>query len=343
MKDNRRKKFTAGGSFANAPGDTPQEQGFDGLPPAYQRLLIEYQDQIRQLQDEITSYRAERDRVMSDNVKQNEMLREINASLDQKIKDRTCELEASKEQLAVHNQEMRELAKSKEEMMHMIVHDMKNPLTAIMGALALSQHARFGMDEEMRDLLKSANIHSIKLRAMIDDILTMSKMQSRELELQKMEVDLVSLIQQSVFMMNTTMGNRKLTLKFEPAQQECLVEIDFQMIERVINNVINNAMKYAPDGSEILLELTREEKFACLHIKNWGEPIAKEFHKKIFEMYGRANPQDKRVEGTGLGLAFCKLAVEAHGGRIRIESPIPPGEIGAHFYFTLPLHLAPEK
>jgi two-component system, sensor histidine kinase and response regulator len=264
---------------------------------------------------------------------------ELEQYLNDKGKEFLADIKAAKNKLESENQELKELNESKEAMMHMIVHDMKNPLTVVMGALSLALGPRYELSDELLDLLRGSNIQAIKLRAMIDDILTMSKMKAKEIVLETTAIDVVSLVQQSVMLMNATMGNKKVNLIFEPAVSEVMVNVDFQMIERVINNIINNAIKYAPVDSNIEVEVTQTEKEAQVHVCNYGEAIPEKYHKKIFEMFGRANPEDKRIEGTGLGLAYCKLAVEAHGGEILVESPIPPQDNGAHFCFTLPLYV----
>jgi len=311
---------------------------FQDYPPAIQKVIKKYQARIRQLKQEISSRHEENEKIVAENLRQHDELRKLNQDLDKKVKERTRELQESKEKLEQQNKELQELNESKEAMMHMIVHDMKNPLTSVMGALNLSQNPRYEMNPDLKELLRDANIQSIKLRTMIDDILAISKMRSKEFEIQPVPVDLISLVRQSVMLMNTTMGEKKVCLRFDPKISELIVNIDFQMIERVINNVINNAIKYAPDNSEILLEVTQEDTMACIHVSNWGEVIPADCHEKIFTMFGRVKPQDKKVSGTGLGLAFCKLAVEAHKGTICVESPVPSYDVGAHFYFTLPLY-----
>lgn len=302
-----------------------------------EHLLKKFGARIRQLRSEIQSRQEENDRIIAENLRQNEELRQINQRLDELVKERTRELEASKEQLEEQNRELKELGDSKEAMMHMIVHDLKNPLTAVMGALALSQNARFELDATLRGLLKDANIQAIRLRAMIDDILTISQMRSRQYRPETTPTELGSLLQQSLLLMNATKVGRPLNLLMKPPAGEIVAAIDFQMIERVINNLINNAMKYAPAGSDIVLSVAAEREWARVSVTNQGEAIPAGWHDRIFELFSRAKPQDRSVQGTGLGLAFCKLAVEAHGGEIQVESPLPGQDHGASFTFTLPL------
>jgi len=330
-------------------GSIPRETETDGLTDAWlaglapltvenaERLLKKFNARIRQLRGEIASRQEENDRIIAENLRRNEELRQLNQRLDELVKERTREIEVSKLKLEEQNQELQELSESKEAMMHMIVHDLKNPLTTVMGALALSQHARFAVDETLRGLLRDANIQAIRLRAMIDDILPISQMRSREFQPQTTPTELGSLLQQSLLLMNAAKSAKPLNLRLAPPAGEIVADIDFQMIERVVNNLINNAMKYAPAESDIVMAVEADGAWARISVTNQGEPIPPGWHEKIFELFSRAKPQDRSVQGTGLGLAFCKLAVEAHGGRIEVESPLCGSDRGARFTFTLPL------
>jgi len=302
-----------------------------------QRELQKAQIRIRQLQLEILSRREENDRIVAENLRQNEELRQLNQDLDRKVSDRTRELEESKKQLEDQNQELQELGESREAMMHMIVHDMKNPLTSVMGTLSLLQNKSLNLPEALAELVMGANIQAIKLRCMIDDILTISRMKSKEFKIEAMTSDLVSLVKQSMLVMETTKGERKLSFRFESPFDELNITADFPLVERVINNLINNAMKYAPPDSEILLQVGKDQDQAVVSVTNWGSVIPSNYHARIFELFCRVKGQDPQIKGTGLGLAFCKLAIDAHQGKIWVESPVPPREVGAKFSFTLPL------
>jgi K+-sensing histidine kinase KdpD len=310
------------------------------VKPALELDLRKAKTRIRQLQLEIVSRKEENDRIIAQNLRQHEELRNLNLELDHKVTERTRELEASKAQLELQNQELTEVGESKEAMMHMIVHDMKNPLTSVMGTLCLLQNKNLNLNKDLQELVLGAHIQAIKLRCMIDDILTISRMKSKEFKIEPMAGDLVSLVQQSMLVMETTKGERKVSFRFASDFQELNVLIDFPLVERVINNLINNAMKYAPPGSEIFLEVGRKDNQAMVSVTNWGSVIPANYHTRIFELFCRVKEQDPGIKGTGLGLAFCKLAVEAHGTVIYVESPVPEHANGARFTFTLPL--APE-
>jgi len=318
---------------------------------ALQKILIQYTSRIRQLKDGLTSSHKENDHVVDEYLMQNLELINLNKSLEYKVKERTRELEVANVKLEVTNQnlknanqlledqahQLKELNEAKEALMHMIVHDMKNPLTAILGTLTLFNKNSFNLNPDIHELLLSAHRHGIKLLSMIEEILMISRMKTKEFKLKPERANLIDTLLYSIDLMKKTVVLKNLKFHFEPEWQTLTVQMDVQIIERVINNLLNNAIKYAPQNSEILLEVEPKSDSVTVSITNWGEPIPEEYHQKIFELFSRVKKEDTQFSGTGLGLAFSKLAIEAHSGTLEVISPVPPMEIGACFRFSLPL------
>jgi signal transduction histidine kinase len=297
-----------------------------------EKALTAYATRIRQLKSEIAVYKKETDQVVDQNLLTNLELITLNQELEMKVKLRTRELESANEKLS-------ELNKMKESLMHMIVHDMKNPLTAILGTLRLFEKNPFGLKPEFQDLLIGALGNGRKLLDMVEGILFISRMQTKEFQLKPERIDLITLIRQCLDLMVKTLGSKNLTFHFTPPCAECRILVDQQIIERVINNILNNAIKYSPAGSSIDLELNVQSSQVVLAITNWGAPIPLEHQQKIFELFTRVNAQDTQLSGTGIGLNFCKLAAEAHKGTIAVMSPVPPNDKGVKFLVTLPKSL----
>lgn len=199
------------------------------------------------------------------------------------------------------------------------------------------------MAPEIKEMLVAAHVQSVKLLCMMDEILTISRMQSKEFEVHPEPMDVISLVQQSMSMMSLTTGGKKLSFTFEPSLPELWVSGDYPTIERTLNNLMNNSIKYAPPDSEIKLEVKPQEGVACIGVTNWGDPIPQESQDKIFDQFYRVKADVAKYAGTGLGLTFCRLAIHAHGGTIGVVSPVPPKENGACFYFTLPLAAKPAE
>jgi signal transduction histidine kinase len=194
---------------------------------------------------------------------------------------------------------------------------------------------------EIKELLVGAYEQSVKLLCMVDEILTIARMQSEEFEVHPEPMDMISLVQQSMSMMSLIAGRKKISFRFEPTLPELRVGGDFPTLERTLNNLLSNAIKYAPADSEIRLDVAPQAGVVRLGVTNWGDPIPREFQDKIFDQFYRVKADVAKYAGTGLGLTFCRLAIQAHGGTIGVESPVPPHENGACFYFTLPLAAKP--
>lgn len=305
-------------------------------PASAELTLQRAEARIRQLRAELASRREENEAIIAENLRQNEALRAYSEDLGSMVKLRTWELEVSKHRLELQAQQLQELGQTKEALMHMLVHDMKNPLTAVIGTLALFKRSSFDLKPDMQGLLLDAHGQAIKLLSMIEEILIISRMRSKEFQIQTGAVDLRALIAQSMALMEKTLGGRNLALR-GGAEDTPRVLADGPIIERVLNNLLNNAIKYAPAGSEIQVRGRREGDRAEVSVTNWGDPIPEAYHEKMFDLFVRVKAETSQFSGTGLGLTFCKLAVEAHGGSIWVESPVPPEARGARFVFTLPL------
>lgn len=318
-------------SWAHDPDHPLNVDGIDS-GKALLELQKKYTARINQLKSEISLYRKEADHVVDENLYQNLELITLNKNLEIKVKERTYELEKA-------NEKLRDLNQVKESLMHMIVHDMKNPLTAMLGTLILFTRNNFGVKEEMHQLLVDSHAHGIKLLSMIDQILMISRMQTNEFKLKHEYKDIIPLICESIDMMSKTTGDnvKNLTFTFLPQEEPLQVYMDGQTIERVMNNLLNNAIKYAPKNSEIHVSLMQTEASAVITITNWGDPIPEHYQDRIFELFCRVKKEDTQFSGTGLGLTFCKLAVEAHGGTIFVTSPVAPKDHGARFTFSIPL------
>lgn len=316
----------------------PLEHAFPGqaAPQRTDPLIGKYLVRIKQLQNEILSRQEENELIVAENLRQNEALREFNTDLENKIKLRTWELEVSKHNLELQNQRLQELHQTKESLMHMIVHDMKNPLTCVLGILNYLQDVDLQAGPEISQLLDDGHLQGKKLLSMIEEILLVSRMQSKEFTLKKQHMDLAGLIHDCVSMMSKTVGIKHLRLVFEPAASKLMIHADPSIVERVVNNLLNNAIKYAPTGSDILVS-AEKRIMALVSVTNWGEVIPAQFHTKIFDLFCRVKSDDTTCSGTGLGLTFTKLAIEAHGGEIQVESPVLGHDHGARFFFTLPI------
>jgi two-component system, sensor histidine kinase and response regulator len=193
-----------------------------------------------------------------------------------------------------------------------------------------------GLQSGIIETIQRANQQAIKLLRMMEEMLFIQRMQSNEFQIRPSLTDLTQLIDQAVLIMSKTILNQSVSIHYQPAMGNVMVMLDRDIIERVLNNLLNNAIKYALPDTRIEVELETSEKDVTVHVSNSGDPIPEAYHDKIFELFSRVNLEDKTLSGTGIGLSFCRLAIHAHHGSIWVTSPIPPHNHGARFSFRLP-------
>ena len=317
----------------------PRPRGFNTAEDVevLKKSLLKAESRIRQLRREITSRRAENETIVAENLRNNEALLALNQDLEIKVLQRTLALNRSNEKLREQAARLEALDHAKESLTRMIVHDMKNPLTAVMGTLALCKRGAGLHEADLRSMVEQAHAQAKKLLGMMEEMLLISRMQSAQFTIHPDRGDLIEVIRRSLDVMTPSAAGKGLRFRFAPDGGGLPGCFDAGLIERVVNNLINNSIKYAPDGSEIPIDAVRTpEGRLTLTVTNWGEAIPLEFHEKIFDLFWRVKPEDKKVSGTGLGLAFCRLAVRAHGGSIHVLSPVPPADHGVRFTVVLP-------
>ncbi|MDE2293253.1 MAG: PAS domain-containing protein, partial [Elusimicrobia bacterium] len=230
----------------------------------------------------------------------------------------------------------KELDKMKEEFLHSITHDLRNPLGSIVGFLEFLRKGVVGVlnpqQKGMVDsMLKSAN----RLMTLVNNILDVAKMETHELELNLREASLAGLASHSIEILASLAQRRGIVIELDAAEEFTLV-CDPDQIERVITNLLGNAIKFAPDDGRIVVHVVDLGPEMRVCVEDNGPGIPATHLDKIFAKFEQV-PGQKRG-GTGLGLTICKRFVEAHKGRIWVESELGKG---ARFYFTVPKDLVP--
>ncbi len=223
----------------------------------------------------------------------------------------------------------------REELTHMVVHDLRTPLGSIMGSLQLIHTAFVERDETLpvAKLVHIAMRSGQKLYLLIDSLLDLGRLEAGEAELNKTLVSLDVLAREAVEQIQPLALSRgqTLTVWVIPGLPE--VSADRDLIVRVLTNLLDNAVKFTAREGSIRLSVERVGDEILFTVSDTGFGVLPEHRQRIFERFTRLGSAGS-VKGTGLGLAFCKLAVEAHEGRIWVESEVGKG---SHFKFTLPL------
>jgi len=243
-------------------------------------------------------------------------------------------LRSQVDELAAENQQLMELQRLREQTTDLVVHDLRNPLHSIMGAVGMLQMILPpNLLQENRDLFNLVNDNCERMQRLVDSLLDISRMESGETELTLEPVNLAQLIQSAVSRVSATLQSRSIASSvFMPAHLPP-VEIDLDMIDRVIINLLDNAIKFTPGGGQISVAADPRADHVAVSITDTGCGIPPEQRPHIFERFARGTSTGAR--GFGLGLTFCKLAVEAHGGQIWVEDG--EGGVGCKSIFTLPL------
>ena len=234
------------------------------------------------------------------------------------------------EQLQKNYKRLQEVEKLRDDMRNMIVHDLRTPLTAvIVGVEMLEKHG--GLNETQHEMMVIAAGGGKTLLRMINDLLDVEKMESGATQLQYEELSADALVAGAVGQVVSLAEEGKTALVTEIASGLPPFRGDANLLSRTLVNLIANAIKFTPAGTVTIAasEQTGNIRFA---VGDTGDGIPSEAFERIFEKFGQLDSHKK--VGTGLGLAFCKLAVEAHGGHIEVEST--PG-VGSLFSFTIPL------
>ncbi len=234
--------------------------------------------------------------------------------------------------------QLRDLERTKEDLTAMIVHDMRNPVSVILVSLDTlrSTFPATYEDQGARELLEMAERSGRQLMNMINDLLDISRLESGAMKLKLEPVPPVELQEAALERVALLIERDDLTLRRQAEQELPLIMADREALIRVLVNLLTNALKFTPAGGEVRSQVQRapEEAAVTFSVADTGPGIPPEFHEKIFEKFAQVDARRQGTKpSTGLGLTYCKLAVEAHGGRIWLRSE--PGH-GAEFFFTIP-------
>ena len=243
--------------------------------------------------------------------------------LHRELENRNTELESSYSRL-------KELERMRESLTHMILHDMRNPLTSVNCFMEVVRMRADGLiDQKTMGYLHKVDSQISSVAAMVNDILDLGRFESEQMPLEWGVFAIGDLLREA----RNEVGLEGQRVFIRESGLACRVRCDGKIIRRVVSNILSNALRYTPKPKTVEVFVHAGEDNVQVNIRDQGSGIPEEYWSKVFDKFFQIDDGRKRDEFTsGLGLAFCKMAVEAHGQVITVDSI--DGE-GSRFYFAL--------
>jgi len=238
------------------------------------------------------------------------------------------------DQLNDANTRLRELDQLKNDLTHMIVHDLRNPLTGILGHLQLLKMTE--LSAEQSNTLDNALQNAEQLLGMITDLLDISKMEEGKLMLKTSPIIFEDVVQVALRQVQVLVEEKGINLQIAINETLPVIIADYDKLLRVMVNLLSNAIKFTPPAGHIEIRANVVDTTTIqVSVSDTGEGIPENYLDRIFDKFIQVESRKAgRNLSTGLGLTFCKLVLEAHQGKIWVESALGKGST---FYFSLPL------
>lgn len=232
--------------------------------------------------------------------------------------------------------ERKDMDRLRVDLMQMVYHDLRSPLANVLSSLNLIDNMDLAKDgDSIKSFLEIAIRSAERVQRLASSLLDTSMMQAGQKIGTVDRTDLTAVLNEAASVVQPYLAGKSQKLTLDLPSQSPLVLADADIVRRVVINLLENASKYSPENASITLAAAMKNRQAQISVEDNGPGIPEEDLPTIFDKFTRSRQKDnKKVKGLGLGLAFCKLAVENHGGSIWVESKL---EEGTKFTFTLPL------
>lgn len=262
-----------------------------------------------------------------------EKLKSSHRQLQRKVAEATRDLSQTNCELMQANEELQALNAAKVAFFSDISHELRTPLTAIKGAADILARKASCNDPAYIDIIRKNSDHLIHT---IFDLLDFSRIEAGHLELDRQPADMVQLAGEAISALQAEAAQKKLAIHLDAPQSAMLV-MDRHRIYQVLSNLLANAVKFSPPNSRIRVAVTPKELEIGVCVSDQGPGIARQYQRAVFKKFFQVPGQDASGSlckgSSGIGLAICRALVEAHGGRIWLESSLGRG---SRFAFVLP-------
>jgi GAF domain-containing protein len=244
-----------------------------------------------------------------------------NARLFREIEQKSRQLEAA--------------SQHKSEFLANMSHELRTPLNAIIGFSEVLSERMFGeLNEKQEEYLKDIHASGQHLLSLINDILDLSKIEAGKMELELSNFDLPITIDNALTLIRERAARRSIALHTAVDERLGQIQADERKLRQVLLNLLSNAIKFTPEGGRINIGAKPVDGSIEVSVSDTGVGIAPEDQEAVFEEFRQVGPADKKIEGTGLGLALSRKFIELHGGKIWVKSEVG---VGSTFTFTIPV------
>jgi len=268
-------------------------------------------------------------------------LRQAHDQLEQRVKERTAELENAKKEVEEFSdsvvrakEELERASKFKDQFLSTMSHELRTPLNAVLGFSDLLADERYGpLNDRQQRYVGHIHTGGQHLLTLISDILDLSKIEAGRMELSRESMKVAPAFAEVISALHP-LAEKKSQALLQQVETGLQVHVDAMRFKQVLTNLVGNAIKFTPEGGRIELIARQVDDRVRIEVRDNGPGIPREQQQRIFEAFFRLTETGSATEGTGLGLAITARLVELHGSKLEIESQ--PGE-GACFNFSLPL------
>lgn len=307
-----------------------EKEGFKDVPIIMVTALMEKENKVKAME-------VGADDFICKPLDRTELIVRIKSLL--RIKSYHDDLLKSYHEISRKNEKLREMEKVKEGLTNMIIHDLNNYFMAIFSNLELMSLLSKPYDTDLKKNISNCLSNTSEVSELVRGLLDIHKMEEGKLILEKKEINIGTLVKAIIVSLGNIADKKNIYMKFLETSNETRIRGDSSILKRVMTNLLSNAFRHTPNGGKIEIEINPNQQNGsiCLSVKDNGNGLAPKYHEKIFEKFEQVNLKKEGVScGTsGLGLSFCKLAVEAHQGKIWVESE--GKDQGCTFKVTLPV------
>ena len=245
--------------------------------------------------------------------------------------------------LQTANFKVREMYENQKSISSAISHELRTPLASIKMAIDIVLGGKPGpLNEDQANMLNKAKTNIDRLKRLINEILEYSKLESGKIEFHYEKQDMNEVLGEIIDFQQSVASEKGLKIIDMTEKGLPKIMFDKDKIVQVVNNLVNNAIKFTEQGSiTIISKQIVEEQSIYVSVEDTGEGIEAENISKLFQEFQQlGNPAERKEGGTGLGLAICKEIIQRHQGKIWVDSQLGKG---SHFHFTLPMNRKEEK